>query len=102
MMPLLPSVFAACLACRFESLGSSPAVAVSGLACAVSETRVSARRREVAGEPFPREPGDLFQRAGFLEQVSRAGDNFETLDGRTEPGQRPLVEFDDRFVVAAN
>ena len=57
--------------------------------------------RQILTEPVGCQPLDLLERAGFLEQVRRARDDFEPRD-RPHPALRFFIQFDDGLVVAAD
>ena len=57
--------------------------------------------REIAQEPVPREPRDFIQRARLLEEMRRAGDDYE-LSLAAHLGERCAVQREDLEVVAAD
>ena len=52
----------------------------------------------MAGEPIGRNRGYLLERAGFLEQMGRAGKNDEFLLRTVKFVERLLVQRDHRFI----
>lgn len=60
-------------------------------------------RPEVLAEPVPREHGYPVQAAGFFEQVTGSGDDFELMLGlRRKLGHRRIVQVQDYRIVAAD
>jgi len=52
---------------------------------------------EEAPEPLARDPGDLLERAGLLEEMRGAGDDLDALLA-SEPSVCPRVQVEDRLI----